>query len=241
MANKRSRNNEPVRGKHAAPPASAPTPTPRRAEAPLSAAAADPHRTQSGQSAQKPASQAKVKKAKKKRRMPLAAKIVISLVLVVVLAGGGFLVWDYLFRYDDAKDIQGQWKIEGSTSSIVITDSEIRLTDSVNFTYELNTFEKTITYGYANFSGKGSYVFSPERDVLTLTDISEEPNEGDANSSMHLLKVSDRAVGEPETANNNDTADANSYGGEVVDGSLSGAQAERDTGTGTASKTSSEQ
>lgn len=188
--------------------------------------------------AQRPARAAKVKK--KHRRVPLGVKIVLTIILVVALAGGGFLVWDYLFRYDDAKDIQGQWKIEGSNASIVITDSEIRLTDSVNFAYELNTFEKTITYTYANFSGEGNYVFSPERDVLTLTDVTEEPSEGDESPTMRLLKVSDRAVGEPETANNNDTADANSYGSDVVDGSMSGTQAERDTGTGTAGSSSGE-
>lgn len=188
--------------------------------------------------AQRPARAVKAKK--KHRRVPLGVKIMLTIILVAALAGGGFLVWDYLFRYDDAKDIQGQWKIEGSNASIVITDSEIRLTDSVNFAYELNPFEKTITYTYANFSGEGSYVFSPERDVLTLTDVTEEPSEGDESPTMRLLKVSDRAVGEPETANNNDTSDANSYGSDVVDGSMSGTQAERDTGTGTAGSSSGE-
>ena len=93
----------------------------------------------------------KPQKQLKKRRIPLPAKIVLSVVLVAAIAAAAFLVWDYPFRYDDAADFQGQWKIEGSNASIVITEDEIRLTDSVSFTYELNTFEKTITYSFANY------------------------------------------------------------------------------------------
>ena len=62
------------------------------------------------------ASKAKKAKRAKKKRVPRAFKIVITIILVVVLAGGGFLVWDYLFRYDDKQDFQGQWKIEGTNA-----------------------------------------------------------------------------------------------------------------------------
>lgn len=104
----------------------------------------------------------------------MRSRSVITIILVVVLAGGGFLVWDYLFRYDDKQDFQGQWKIEGTNTLIVITDSEIKLTDSVSFGYELDTFAKTIKYTYVNYANEGSYVFSPERDVLTITDVDPE-------------------------------------------------------------------
>lgn len=237
MAKKRSRNTEPVRGKHAAhaaPPAR-PKAEPARAadQRPQQAqpqVQQQPAQTQAPSQPVKPSNQhAKGRpKKQKKRRIPLPVKIVLVVALVVALAGGGYLVWDYLFRYDDAKDFQGQWKIEGTNASIVITDSEIRLTDSVSFGYELNTFEKTLTYSYASFTGEGSYVFSPERDVLTITDVSTDPDEGDTNQSMHLLKVSNQAVGEPETAANNDTSDAQTYGADVVDGSMSAQQAEKD-------------
>ena len=232
MAKKRSRNTEPVRGKHAAHAA----PPARPAAEPARAAKQRPQQAQTQAPSQaqpqvqsRPAQSSKqhsVRSAKKKRRIPLPLKIVLVVVLVAALAGGGFLVWDYLFRYDDAKDFQGQWKIGGTNSSIVITDSEIRLTDSVSFGYELNTFEKTLTYSYASFTGKSSYVFSPERDVFTLTDMNTAPDEGDTDQSMHLLKVSNQAVGEPETANNNDTSDAQTYGADVVSGSMSAQQAE---------------
>lgn len=135
------------------------------------------------------ASKAKKAKRAKKKRVPRAFKIVITIILVVVLAGGGFLVWDYLFRYDDKQDFQGQWKIEGTNASIVITDSEIKLTDSVSFGYELDTFAKTIKYTYVNYANEGSYVFSPERDVLTITDVDPEANQGEGNQSMRLLNL----------------------------------------------------
>lgn len=173
-------------------------------------------------------SRAEKPKKQKKRRIPLPAKIAIIVVLVAAIAAGAFLVWDYLFRYDDAADFQGQWKIEGSNASIVITEDEIRLTDSVSFTYELDTFQKTITYNFANYSGEGMYVFSPERDVLTLTDVSTSPDEGDTKQSMSLLKVSNQAVGEPEVANNNTTENADTTGADVVDGSETAQQAEAD-------------
>ncbi len=179
-------------------------------------------------SAQKQQSKQGQKKSKKQkqRRIPLPVKIVLSVVLVAALAAGAFLVWDYLFRYDDAADFQGQWKIEGSNASIVITEDEIRLTDSVSFTYELNTFEKTIKYEFANYEGEGMYVFSPERDVLTLTDVSTGPDEGDTQQSMSLLKVSNQAIGEPEVANNNTAENADTAGVDVVDGSETAQQAE---------------
>lgn len=176
--------------------------------------------------AQKTSKAKKAKRAKKKR-VPRAFKIVITIILVVVLAGGGFLVWDYLFRYDDKQDFQGQWKIEGTNASIVITDSEIKLTDSVSFGYELDTFAKTIKYTYVNYANEGSYVFSPERDVLTITDVDPEANQGEGNQSMRLLKVSNQSTGEPETANNNDTSDAQTNGVGVIDGTESPTQAER--------------
>ncbi len=175
---------------------------------------------------QKPSSAKKEKRTKKKRTSRVF-KIIITIILLVVLVGGGLLVWNYLFRYDDKQDFQGQWKIEGTNASIVITDSEIKLTDSVSFGYELDTFAKTIKYTYVNYVNEGSYVFSPERDVLTITDVNPEAKQGEENQSMRLLKVSAQSTGEPETANNNDTSDAQTNGVGVIDGTESPTQAER--------------
>lgn len=44
---------------------------------------------------------------------------------------------------------------------------------------------------------------------------------------MRLLKVSNQSTGEPETANNNDTSDAQTNGVGVIDGTESPTQAER--------------
>lgn len=229
MADQRPKNTSqtPKYGKHAAP----------QQESPRTVAAASAH-SDSGtrmHSTHPRGQRAYGETKQSKRRIPAAAKVIIGVVIAIALAAGAFLVWDYLFRYDDAKDFQGQWKIEGSTSSIVITDSEIRLTDSISFEYELDTFTKTLTYNYKNFSGEGMYVFSPERDVLTLTDVAPESdgNEDGQDSdepgnSMRLLKVSDQAIGEPETANNNDMSDANSQGVDVLEGSVSSSQAQQD-------------
>lgn len=228
MSARRSLNTKAVRGKHAAPPTSERTPMPRRSQDAPSTGGAEPQHTP----APTRASRRTVRpEGSQKRRVPLGLKVVLAVLLVVVLVGGSFLIWNYLFRYDDAKDIQGQWKIEGSNASIVITDSEIRLTDTVSFGYELNTFEKAITYTYENFSGKGTYVFSPERDVLTLTDVAEASNGDGSDPTVHLLKVSNSVVGEPETADDNDTADADPSGADATDGSTPADRSEPGSGT----------
>lgn len=193
---------------------------PRRPAAVQSEAKADTKSKRAGRKKKKAI------KTKKTRRIPLVAKVIAAVVLVAAIAAAAFVVWDYLFRYDDAQDFQGQWKIEGSNASIVITEDEIRLTDSVSFTYELNTFDKTIKYEFANYSGEGMYVFSPERDVLTLTDVTPSEDEGDTNQTMKLLKVSNQAIGEPEVANNNATGNADTAGVNVLDGTESAQQAE---------------
>ena len=176
--------------------------------------------------AQKTSKAKKAKRAKKKRD-PRAFKIVITIILVEVLAGGGFLVWDYLFRYDDKQDFKGKWRYGGTTDTNVYTDTEYRITETGGFGSEKATYAKTIKYTYVNYANEGSYVFSPERDVLTITDVDPEANQGEGNQSMRLLKVSNQSTGEPETANNNDTSDAQTNGVGVIDGTESPTQAER--------------
>jgi hypothetical protein len=164
----------------------------------------------------------KATKQSKKRRVPLVLKVLLVVVLVAALGVGGFFAWNTFLRYDDAADIQGQWKVEGTTGSIVITNSEIRLTDSVTYGYELDTFNKTITYSFGSYSNTGTYEFSEERDVLTLTDVDQDAMGNAIDSSLNLLKISSSTTGEPETVANNTTEDANTVGAAVVSNSSAG-------------------
>ena len=118
-------------------------------------------------------------KEKSTKRKGLSRRFLVgSLIVVLLLAiGTGFLVWNQWFRYDDAADIQGTWVIEGTTQSITITDSDIVMTADVSYPYTLDTFQKTISFSFKQYSGSGSYAFSPERTALVITETDADSGE----------------------------------------------------------------
>lgn len=126
--------------------------------------------------------------AKKPARRRISRKALIAAVslLVVLVVATGVLAWNQWLRYDDAADIQGTWKAEGGSVTLVITDSDIEFTEDVSYPYTLDTFAKTISFNFGNYSGGGSYVFSPERDALTITE--ESPDAEGGKSSTTLVR-----------------------------------------------------
>ena len=106
--------------------------------------------------------------------------VIFALLFVALLVATGILCWNQWLRYDDHKDFQGTWQIAGTKTSFVITDTEMKLTDEVAYTYELDTFNKTISFSFGNLSGGGSYAFSPDRADLIIT----ESNSGSDGSSV---------------------------------------------------------
>lgn len=72
---------------------------------------------------------------------------------------------------DDAQDIQGTWIVEDSDTTIQITDTEIRMTSDMIFTYSLDTGSKTIKERLDNKEGSAHYVFSQDRNELVIADI----------------------------------------------------------------------
>lgn len=119
-----------------------------------------------------------------KRRVPRKAVAIVSAVLVALAVATSLLAWNQWLRYDDAADIQGTWRVEGSTATFTITDSQIQLTDEVSYPYTLDTFAKTISFSFGNYEGGGSYVFSPERDVLTITETAPDADGGTATTTL---------------------------------------------------------
>lgn len=118
-------------------------------------------------------------KEKSAKRKGLSRRFLVgSLIVVLLLAiGTGLLAWNQWFRYDDAADIQGTWVIEGTTQSITITDSDIVMTADVSYPYTLDTFQKTISFSFKQYSGSGSYAFSPERTALVITETDADSGE----------------------------------------------------------------
>lgn len=103
----------------------------------------------------------------RKRRWPLI--VVASVLLVILLAVGGFS-WDRWLRYDDAREFLGEWQTHGTTAVVVIDGETIKLTEDVSWTYTLDTGAKTIAFTFGNMEGSGRYRFSLDRTQLVITD-----------------------------------------------------------------------
>lgn len=113
----------------------------------------------------------------KKARFSRRFVITVSVIAVALIVGIGVLSWNQWLRYDDAADIQGTWQVEGSDVSFTFTETEIVMTPDVSYTYELDTFHKTITFTFKDYQGQGSYAFSPERTTLVITETSSDTDE----------------------------------------------------------------
>ena len=84
------------------------------------------------------------------------------LACVIIAAIVAFSVFRWWIA-DDARDIQGTWGIENSDAQITISDTEIRMSSDVIFTYTLDSGAKQITENLAAKTGKVHYVFSADR------------------------------------------------------------------------------
>lgn len=118
-------------------------------------------------------------KSKPFKRAGISRRFLIgSLVVILLLAiGTGLLAWNQWFRFDDTADIQGTWTIDGTTQTITITDTDIVMTTDVSYPYTLDTFQKTISFSFKQYSGSGSYAFSPERTELYITETDADSGE----------------------------------------------------------------
>lgn len=122
----------------------------------------------------------------RKRRLSRRFVIIVCSVVAVLAIATGLLSWNQWLRYDDAADIQGMWVIDGSSATITVTDSEIKMSDDVSYSYSLDTFNKTISFSFGKYTGSGSYAFSPERDTLVITE--ENPDSEQGKASTKLVK-----------------------------------------------------
>lgn len=121
----------------------------------------------------------KLKARKPLKRKGISQRFLIGSLIVILLLviGTGLLAWNQWFRYDDTADIQGTWVIDGSNQSITINETDIVMTDDVSYPYTLDTFQKTISFSFKQYSGSGSYAFSPERTTLVITETDADTGE----------------------------------------------------------------
>lgn len=114
------------------------------------------------------------------RRALRVAKIVGIIIAALLLVTTALLSWNHWLRFDDKADIQGTWVVEGTQANVTIDATSLKLTDDVSYAYELDTFNKTISFSYEQLSGSASYAFSPERDVIIITESGENNTESNA-------------------------------------------------------------
>lgn len=91
-------------------------------------------------------------------------------VLAVLLAFFAYSSWDRWLRYDDVSSIQSQWVVEGGTGTVTIDGESIHLTDADAYSYELDTFAKTIVFSFGDLSGSARYRFSADHTQLAFQD-----------------------------------------------------------------------
>lgn len=91
-------------------------------------------------------------------------------VLVVLLAFFAYSSWDRWLRYDDVSSIQSQWVVEGGTGTVTIDGESIHLTDADAYSYEMDTFAKTLVFSFGDLSGSARYRFSADHTRLALQD-----------------------------------------------------------------------
>lgn len=136
----------------------------------------------------KPPRSEKPAKPKRPRRI---VPIAIGIATALALAAGAFFCWNTFFRYDDAADIQGEWRTQDNSMTVVIDGESIRMPE-LEYPYELDVRSKIIEFSFSNLTGSGTYAFSGDRLTLTIVE-----GEGDAASTTVLVKVSNDTQAEP--------------------------------------------
>lgn len=150
-----------------------------------------------------------------------------------MLLAAGLFSWNRWFRYDDAADIQGEWKDAANKATLVIDGSHMKITSDVSYTYTIDTFQKTITYTFGSSKGWASYRFSDDRKTLVIEEnastnwlvalrIEPDPvfNGGSVpQGATELIKISSDVNASPQSLVNNSTQSADTLGKAIVEGS----------------------
>lgn len=97
-------------------------------------------------------------------------RILVALVLAFILLAVGLFAWNRWYRFNDAADIIGTWRDVNSGSVMEVSETHLKLAKDAVYAYELDTFNKQITYTFSDAKGFSSYRFSEDRQQLVLED-----------------------------------------------------------------------
>ena len=81
----------------------------------------------------------------------------LGVLAVLLVAAAGFS-WDRWLRYDDARELQGEWQVDGTTRVVVVDGASIKLTDDVAYAYTIDPTAKTIEFTFGGMEGSGRCV-----------------------------------------------------------------------------------
>ena len=150
--------------------------------------------------------------------------IFLMLLLAIVIIAGLF-VWNRWFHYDDTQDFQGKFLIEGTANNVAIDEKGIEIASDVFYSYQLDTWKKTITYSFGNLHGSGIYRFSADRsklviieggksdiwlDVKIVLNLAQPEDETDPDATTVLIKVSN-VISLGEASSNQNSSDPSSF------------------------------
>ena len=136
----------------------------------------------------------------KGKKVGYAILTVVIVIAVAALAVGAFFVWNTFLRYDDTADIQGEWRTQDGSMTVVIDGTDIRMPD-LEYSYEIDTGSKRLTFHFSDLTGSGSYAFSEDRSQLTNVE-----GEGEAAAVTVLVRVSDNTQATPQLLSSGDAA-----------------------------------
>lgn len=146
-----------------------------------------------------------------RKRRRIIYGIIAGIIGVIVLLCA-LDIWNVWFRFDDAADFTGTFQDGNTNHAIVINTTQVKLTDSVAYSYTLDTKNKTVHFSIGNYTGTSSYRFSSDRKTLVLSDdetdwlvllhLKADPvldhGQGSETSTV-LTKISDDTQGSPYT------------------------------------------
>lgn len=118
----------------------------------------------------KPANDERRRKQRRKRRLRIARNTTIVVLLLAII---GTIAGFWIFRweaFDDAQDIQGDWRISGTDTVIRIDGEHVVLTDEIAYSYVIDPESKTLSFEFGALDGNARYRFSLDRQKLAIED-----------------------------------------------------------------------
>lgn len=139
------------------------------------------------------------------RRIPVGRVLIVAALALVVAAvvAAGVFSWNRWWRFDDVADFQGTWQYGDTPYQVTVDGTTMTLSKDAAYDYELDTFQKAVTFHFGDLKGHGSYAFSEDRSTLVIvdgrtpdigtilgfTDITENAGvENDGTSTVVVLK-----------------------------------------------------